>query len=289
MEDKNEALVIRSLMMIAVVMIGTIVGFVRHRGIQVDEPLAFGISCSLFLLFLLWEWRNNKFEFIKRFALAVPLAIVPAIVGSIVGDIKLSVSAGILTILFLLLKTDYWKRHCLITLTVALIFTFLLASIQQELVKRENWNLYKVNIIFVLGLIIGSFYAASLAAINSTNLKAAHPVAIKLLIFVGLSFLACALVLINHIVCTRCHISFAVSFGISVLIALAFWWACRLLKISNIALPDTAQTAAKRPIRPDECECCGKTGIPQELLFKISSGQRVCAVCLKEMEQQRTI
>jgi len=32
------------------------------------------------------------------------------------------------------------------------------------------------------------------------------------------------------------------------------------------------------------CSGCGKDDIPQELLFKIDSGQRLCADCLKEME-----
>jgi hypothetical protein len=211
------------------------VGFYRHRGIQAGEPLTFGIACLFFILYLLWEWKTSKIEFIKRCILAAPLAVVPAIVGGMVGfDIVLSVYVGIGTFLFLAMKTSYWKRHFLITLTTSLVFVFLLALVRHELPGQES-NIYKRFVILGLALFFGSLYGTYLYAINSPKLKAAYPIAIKLLMFASLSFLACILVVINHIISAHYHISFAISFGISVLIALSFFGLCTLLNIKHPA------------------------------------------------------
>jgi hypothetical protein len=282
---EDEAVIFRVLMLIVVGVISIIVGFVRHRGIQAGEPLAFGIAFLFFILYLLWEWKASKIEFIKRCILAAPLAVVPAIAGRIVGfDIVLSVYVGGGTLLFLVMKTSYWKRHFLVTLTASLVFTFLLASVRHELSGRDP-NIYKVSVIFGLALFFGTLYGTYLYVMNSPKLKAEHPIAIKLLMFAGLIFLGCILVGINHIMSIRYHISFVISFGISVLIALGLLWLCRLFGITSLGRSEESKTKIREIRQVGVCDCCGKTGIPQELLFKIDSGQRVCANCLKKMEQ----
>lgn len=60
---------IKLLMLIVALVVTAIVGLYRHRGIQMDDPIAFGITCSFFILFLLYEWKN-KVELIKRCILA---------------------------------------------------------------------------------------------------------------------------------------------------------------------------------------------------------------------------
>ena len=49
-------------------------------------------------------------------------------------------------------------------------------------------------------------------------------------------------------------------------------------------LGNSKKKASSKKSKADICNGCGKGDMPQELLFKIDSGQQLCAACLKEMD-----
>jgi len=105
-------LLIRLLLPTVAILVSIITG---HRG-SYGDPISFGIACSFFIILLLWSWRNKKTDFIKRCILAVPFGPLFFIVSRIIGfDMVLSIYAGILIFLFLVVKTANWKQHFFIT------------------------------------------------------------------------------------------------------------------------------------------------------------------------------
>jgi len=103
--------------------------------------------------------------------------------------------------------------------------------------------------------------------------------------FASILILFLVLFTISQILCRHFHVEFWISFIVSVMISLGFLGFCHLFNITNLVRPDMPKKRVGKANHTGECECCGKTGIPQELLFKINSGQLVCAACLKNMEQ----
>jgi len=224
--------VIRCLMLLVVAVISIFVGFYRHRGIQLGDPISFGTACLFFILYLLWVWKNNKVEFIKRCILAAPFAPLLAIAFRTVGfDMVVSIYAGIAVFLLLIMKAANWKQHFLIILTTVLVLTILLTYI-----RHSNFNehmTYVILVIFCIALPFVVLYAAYLYPKDLQKTMELRPIAFKLVKFAGACFLALVLFIISHVICRYYQISFAISFMISVLIALGFLGLCKLFDIKH--------------------------------------------------------
>jgi hypothetical protein len=284
MDKTAEGLLLRVVLFALIAVAGLLTG----RNIQIGEPLSVAITGTFIYIVLLWEWRDNLPEFFKRCILAIPFAIIPAITGTLIGfTTRNGCILGGVTFLLLILKTRLWKRHFLISVVASIIFTFFFAIMRFQKLHPGAQNLGKLVAIFGLALIFAGLYFSYLCVVNSRDLKAAYPFTMKLLPFLGVSYVAFILVFINQIASERYHINFAVSFSISVLIAIAFWWVCKILKL-NVPVPNNGQNSPKVTAYDDHCESCGKRGIPQELLFRIESGQKLCAACLAQMHTEKS-
>jgi hypothetical protein len=267
------------LWLVELLILTAICGIYRYFGIPAKSlPTVFTIYLVVAVP-MLWSWRNAKTELIKRCILAVPFVISLIIIGKLFGFGTLfSVYIGMLLLLCLLIKTDNWKLHLIITFTTSLVLTFLNVYLGYGAPTQ-----YKPFIISAVAIPIGTFYLAYLSAIVSKE-----PVKFRRLFANSIKFAIALLSMLYLLVlswqlCRHYNISFAISFGISALIALGFLGFCRLFNIKHPAASDIQESNLKKTKRTNECECCGKAGLPQELLFKIDSGQRVCADCLKNM------
>ena len=137
------------------------VGFYTGHMIQLGDPLAFYILCSFVVVYLLYIWKD-KLRLVKRCVLAAPFVPLFAIVFRIAGfETVVSIHFGIFIFFLLLMRTDNWKRHFLITLTTAAILTFLLAYLKYRDL-RGDLNVYDPVVISVLALPFVLFYAAYL-------------------------------------------------------------------------------------------------------------------------------
>lgn len=274
--------------LVGLLILTAICGIYKHFGIPEKSPLVFFTIYIVVVvpMLLLWWW-NAKIELIKRGVLAVPLVLLLITISKILGvETPFSIYTGLLLFFFLLIKADNWKVHFVITFAIAIIFTLLNAYVGHSR-ERGDSTLYEWFVISAIVISLGTFYIAYWSTISSKEpikfrliFAKSTKYAIALLLMLYLLFLS------NHL-CWRYNISPVISFGISGLIGLSFFVVCRLFDITPSAVANTPKSMPREANHAGECECCGKTGIHQELLFKIDSGQRVCASCLKRMEQSR--
>jgi hypothetical protein len=255
------------------------------------NPYIVWIGGVLWTLYTLSRWKNYK-GLIKRCVLALPFALLAAITMKVLGfEILLSCMAGVLLFNCLLVETNNLKRHFIITL-IGVTASILAVVLVSRFVDSHGDNSSKGITIAVIYLAMGCgfavlvFYQSYCAKLGQTQKsQKLAPLAVKSIKLAATIFAAVALLAVSNILCYRYQISFAISFGISVLIALGLWGFCTLFNIKNPAFSDVAERRAKKMQQTNMCECCGKTGLTQEFLFKIDSGQQVCAGCLKRMEQ----
>ena len=170
--------------------------------------------------------------------------------------------------------------HFAITFTVTIISICLLLYL-----GHGAYNKYKLYIIPGIAIPLLTFYMAYLNDITSKELMDFRQLFMKSIKFAIALLLAFYSLLLSDQLCEHYHVSFAISFGISILIALGFLGFCKLFNIKHPVASDASENITNAKL-VGECECCGKMGIPQELLFKIDSKQRVCAGCLVKMERR---
>ena len=92
-----------------------------------------------------------------------------------------------------------------------------------------------------------AFYESYCArSLRSQKVSELWPIAVKSVKFAIACLLTLGLFIISHILCRRYHISFIISFIISVLIALGFLGFCRLFNIKNPASSDVPERRAKK-------------------------------------------
>lgn len=301
-----DSLIIRLLMLIMSLVVTAIVGHYRHRGISYGDPITFCILCPFFILSLLYEWKN-KFELVKQCALAAPFATLLSIVVKVVGfDMDTSIYAGIIIFLFLVMKTDNWKRHFFITSMTALVFTFLFAYLQQHL-RHGDLSEYRAYIIFGLGWPFGAFYVAYLGAIRPQKTIELRPLLRKASKFAGATFLLLTLFLISHKLCRHYRLGLAISFTISVLLSLGFLGGCYWFKInlsdSSVSNKNNEITNKKfldelkkrfyvfrgkneKTDKVGKCEFCGRPICSSDVSHAIKD-HTICEQCYKKIEEEK--
>jgi len=291
------AVLIRLLVIVAVLALNAILGFYRGRGIQAGDPLAFYITCSFIVVYLLYEWKN-KVELIKRCILAGPFVPIFAIVFRIAGfETVVSSHFGIIIFLFLVMKTDNWKRHFFITLMTAVIFTFLLAYLRQH-EDLEDLNVYEIFVIFGLGWPFAVFYGAYLVAIGSQKTIELRPLLGKAIMFAGATFLLLVLFTISHFSFRHRRFGFWISFMISVLLSLGFLGFCYRFKLSasdssvNKFIDKLKMRfylfrgKDEKTDKAGKCAFCGRSIYSSEVSHTIKE-HTVCGQCYKKIEEEK--
>lgn len=298
--------VLVSILIIAVVALNAIHVLYRGRLIQAGDPLAVYISCSCFVAFLVYTWKN-KFELLKRCILAAPFVPIFAIAFRIAKfNTVVSIHFGIMIFLCLVVEADNWKRHFFITLMTAVIFTFLLACF-----PRADLNVYKVSVISGLSLLLGCSYIAYVCTLYSPySLKTIRlrNLAVKLIMFSAVVLLVTTLLLISRFPLRHHRYGFGITVLISVLFALGFLGFCYLFNISFSDIYDSSKNNEiknkkfidKQRMRfsifggKDEktdnagkCALCGKSIYNSEQSHAIKD-HTVCGQCYKKIEEEKT-
>lgn len=252
--------------------IGALLGFYRYIGIDKHAPLVFGTIFLPAVIYTLWSWRNQKLVFVKRCFLAFPIALLLAIAIKFIrpkDDYHFPLYVGIGLFLILTIKTPNWKMHFLI-ISVLSIFCMLLS-----LYYLHGTFKYRGYIIGVASIPICHFYFSYLLSVLSQK-----PVKFRyVLALAGTTTLAVFLLLLSYAFRLYYNISFKILFIISCLIGLGLWLVFRYIIAKGFT-----QVAGKKAKQSTGCDCCDRIDISQELLFKIDSGQQLCAHCLKEMD-----
>jgi hypothetical protein len=274
-ESKNKLLwIVQLLTVIAVCWL------YNYYGITDKSPLVVITVYLIIALPMFWSWRNAKIEFIKRCILAVPFALSLAIIAKLAGfETGFSICLSIALFIILLFKTGNWKMHFAIIYPTALLLTFLLVY-----VGRGDRTIYKAYIVAAIGIPVIMFHVAYSSAVARKEPIKISSLFAKSIKFAVVLILTLYLLLWSLKLCRHYNLGFPVSFSISVLITAGFLGFCKFFNIKSPADLSMLERKTKKAKQGGVCECCGKTGIRQELLFKINSGQRVCVDCLKDME-----
>jgi len=126
-----------------------------------------------------------------------------------------------------------------------------------------------------------------------------RPLLVKSIKRAGALFLPVLVFFISQMVCEHYDASLTISLMVSSLIPLCFivvWYKLGWFSDKNSTeneskesgheglLDNSKKKVSSKKSRAGICDCCGKDEIPQEMLFKIDSGQQLCAACLKEMD-----
>ena len=267
--------------LICILLVIAMVGFYRHLGIPDKSPLTF---CTIYLftaVCMLWQWRKVKTEFVKRCILAAPSALLLTIIFRIVGfETAFSIYVGMILFLFLVIKTDNCKQHFFITLMTAIIFMFLLVYI-----KHSALNVYKAYIISAIALPFMVFYIEYLVSINSKKTIEWGLLLLKSAKFTIVLFLSLTLLLLSNRLCRHYDVSSAISFGISVLIALGFLGFCYRFKI-NLSDSSVSNKTNEKTKKARKCTLCGRSIHSSELSHAIKD-RTVCEHCYKKIQEEK--
>jgi hypothetical protein len=278
----NIAEIITMVIIIAIVLADVIFGFYGHS-ISYGDPRLTWIAVPLLLLLSFSSWKDRK-ELFKRCILASPFVLLFILLLFGIGA-KIQVICIFGTLLFVSLidETRNWKRHYIITL-ISTAILFLLA-VSFKIYAPSLWNIYIV-LGFAFAVLV--FYRAyEKRLLHGQKEIKLYPLAVQSVKFAAACFIPLVLLSATFILYKQYHLGFATSFIIAMLIAMSYWVTCKLFNIEDPTHSDGPESKVKEVKRTDECECCGKTGLPQELLFKIDSGQRVCAACLAKMDNKQ--
>lgn len=300
---------LRLLLILAVFAINAVVGHFTGRGIQAGDSLAFCVTYSFIIIYLLYTWKS-KLELLTRCALAAPLAVAGGIILRALGfQTVSSVLLGLGLFLFLIMETRDWKVHFMLTLTVAAVFAFLLVF--HKYIDREEdarISQYQVYLIFGLVLPFMVFYGLYISAIDSKSVTLLRPLVVRSAKFTGILFVFFTLFIASERLCRHHQLRLPASFAISLLIALCFLASVRWLKLS---LSDNSVNDKNNDIKPKEltetfdmrrfalggkdgksaktgkCEFCGRAIYSSEVSYAIKD-HTVCGQCYNRIEDEKT-
>ena len=257
------------------------------------DPLNKWIFLLIWIIYSIWSWKDKR-ELFKRYVLALPFSLLTVVLLSLtVLDLSSSSGMGVLMFILLTIGKENSKQYFVVRLVTGAILISLLA-ILITLIKNtmgmplnESPKSMKIYTAFVVtGLVIAALvFYETYCTLSSRSEKVSkwRPVIVRSVMFAGAISLFFAVFIISDNLCERFNIGFWISFAISVLIALGFLGVCKLFNVKHPVSYHVSKTTINKINQADVCGCCGKTGIQQEFLFKIDSGQRLCADCLKKM------
>ncbi|MBL7214305.1 MAG: hypothetical protein ISS71_01365, partial [Phycisphaerae bacterium] len=82
------------------------------------------IAVIFYLGYVLYLWKFNLPEFLKRFFISIPFAMMFSVFVKLLGhDIYLSTLAGMFCSIMLLLKTINWKKHFVVILVASCVYS----------------------------------------------------------------------------------------------------------------------------------------------------------------------
>jgi hypothetical protein len=256
---------------------------------SMQNPYACGGVCTVLLLIIFDSWKDNKKELLNRTILATPFVLLIVVLSiltlskfnstTIFHNNTIYYDFGMLSFFGLMARTNQLKRHYVITLATAVVcFIAIQIFVRSE---RSGWGVY---IAFGCGLPAMVFYSAYCKRLYENSNVEIRPLAMESIKFAGAIFLLLVSFITALLLCDYYHLGYVIPFIISILLSLGFLGACKFFNIRDPAASGEPESRVKKTKRAGECECCGKIGLPQELLFKIDSGQRICAACLAKID-----
>lgn len=135
------------------------------------------IAVIFYLGYVLYSWKSNLSEFLKRFSISIPFAMMFSVfIKVLVYDIYLSTLAGMFFSILLLLKTPNWKKHIVVILIASCVYSIFLTlflrlsnpwdELQVNSFVIEGFTLFAIEGFTFLGLVlIHSFLLLYLAKI----------------------------------------------------------------------------------------------------------------------------
>jgi len=82
------------------------------------------IGVIFYFGYVLYSWKSNLSEFLKRFSISIPFAMMFSVfIKVLVYDIYLSTLAGMFFSILLLLKTPNWKKHIVVILIASCMYS----------------------------------------------------------------------------------------------------------------------------------------------------------------------
>jgi hypothetical protein len=237
----------------------------------------------LFLLgYLLYSWKSNFSEFLKRIRIAIPFGLAFLILIKVLGFENRVMVAGLFICLLLLLKTSNWKTHfwaVLIPASIFIILTkFLLIPILDPGNPHEIGYLGEF-LCYISIMPVVSFFLLYMSKVEESETPDIKAILVRSVKF-GIAI--CILLEATTFIGIRREISLPTGLIANSLLSILFLVFCYKYDLFLIERKKDSKT------KPNNiCECCGKTGLSQELLFKIDSGQRVCAACLAKMDDKQ--
>ena len=274
---------------------------------KVNDPIYYksgGCIVTLSLLgYILYVWKSDTPELLRRLIRAIPFVLMFLVLIKATGiKIFWSIALGVMLCLFLLFKTPNWKKHFLALLTPAFLSLIFLKFFIIPFHESQDISFAKPILLGVGFVLLYSFPALYLSKLGPTKTPDLKPILVRSIKFdVAVSLFFAAFLFLNG-PGNRLSLSPSspVRLLMSIFLSILFLFICYKF---DILLVERTKTSKKRNMLSERweelnnsadktkpngvCECCGKTGLPQELLFKIDSGQRVCAACLAKMDSKQ--
>ena len=184
------------------------------------------IGVIFYLGYVLYSWKSNLSEFLKRFSISIPFAMMFSVFIKVLGyDIYLSTLAGMFFSIMLLLKTSNWRKHIVVILIASCVSGIFLPLLFRP---PNSWDELQVNSFAIegfqfLGLVlIHSFLLLYLAKIvkeeRIPDLKAIFIRSLKFSVALSLFFYV-SLVLNFH---DRLSLPFPIQLLVNTLLSILF-------------------------------------------------------------------
>jgi len=230
------------LVFIGFLIIITISSLCGGRTLMSGEPEGVWILALLWL-FYSSDLQKDKKEMARRCFLALPFSLLTVVLTTVSGfEMNFSCISGLMLLYALMLKAKNIKVHYIVTLvTVSLLFVC--AIIFKGYITSPRTSFIALGCGFGV-LVFYKSYATKLE--RTQDIPALWPTAIASTKFAVACFTAVILLVISHILCRKHDLSLAVSFTISVLIALSLLAICRVFSIRS---PTVSGISEKRRLQ----------------------------------------
>lgn len=117
------------------------------------------IAIVFFLGYELYSWKSNLSEFLKRFLISIPFAMMFSVFAKMLGcDIYQSLLAGTFISILLFMKSPNWKKHFAVILTASCVFIVSAKLYFAPLDELQKFSFAKQALIFLGFMLTLSFF-----------------------------------------------------------------------------------------------------------------------------------
>lgn len=181
------------------------------------------IGIIFYLGYVLYSWKSNLSEFLKRFSISIPFAMMFSVFIKVLGyDIYWSTLGGMFCSIMLLLKTPNWKKHFFVILIASCVYSIFGTLYFSFRGGLQVISYVKQGFIFLGLVLIHSFLLLYLAKIVKEemipNLKAIFIRSLKFSVALSL-FVSVYFVLNFH---DRLSLPFPIQLLVNILLAILF-------------------------------------------------------------------